>query len=220
MAPAVTRACEIPGQRQAGHDLCQHLQHLADGGGGHVLMTLAVAAVSAGQADQQHGRSEHEDALGRLYVVERVGQLVRDQRHDQRAGDAQHKERPPRDREYAPHLIVAAHRVRLAYHARERHGQTRGGQREEHAVYVVGDQEVRVALIAEDVAQRYLVDSTEYLHYNDAGGQYCRAVEIVLLFGFCQNPFLLSSPGGTVCLLYTKIMKKSSNYAVCLRPDS
>ena len=48
-----------------------------------------------------------------------------------------------------------------------------------------------VAFVAKYVAQRNLVNRAEYLHYDDAGGQYRRAVEIVLLFGFGQ--VLLSS---------------------------
>ena len=93
----------------------------------------------------------------------------------------------PGDGEDAPDLVRAVHRVRLAYHARERHGQARRGDGEEHAVDIVGHEEVRVALVAEDVPQRYLVDSAEYLHYNNARGQYSRAVQIVLLFGLSQG---------------------------------
>ena len=42
-------------------------------------------------------------------------------------------------------------------------------------------------LVTEDVPQRYLVDSAEYLHDNNARGQYSRAVQIVLLFGLSQG---------------------------------
>ena len=86
---------EVPGEGQARYDLGQHFEHLADSGRGHVLMPLAVAAVGAGQADQQHGRREDKDAPGGLNVVERVGELAREEGHGQGARHAEDEEGPP-----------------------------------------------------------------------------------------------------------------------------
>ena len=189
---AVPRADEIPREREPGGDLREHLEHLADRGGGHVLVALAVAAVGAGEADEQHRGAQSQYAQPRLGVVQRVRERVGEEGHYERAHDAYDKEGPPGHGEYPPHLVGPVHRVRLRDEPRERDRQPRRGQREEDAVDVVGHEEVRVALVAEDVAEGYLVDGAEYLHNHDAEGEYRRAVEVILLSGFAQAAFLLS----------------------------
>ena len=98
---ALAHALEVPSQHEADNDLYKHLEHLADGGGRHVLVALAVAAVGAGQADQQHGGGEGADALRGLDVVERVREFRGEEEHDERAYDTQHAEGQPRDGEGA-----------------------------------------------------------------------------------------------------------------------
>ena len=48
----------IPCQRQANAQLQQGFQHLTDGGGGHVALSLGVAPHTGQQAHAEHGRSQ------------------------------------------------------------------------------------------------------------------------------------------------------------------
>ena len=136
--------------------------------------------------------------MGEGYAVLKQGQVYLDAIETPREAviafltDAYDEEGPPGHGEYPPHLVGPVHRVRLRDEPRERDGQPRRGQREEDAVDIVGHEEVRVALVAEDVAEGYLVDGAEYLHNHDAEGEYRRAVEVILLSGFAQAAFLLS----------------------------
>ena len=130
------------------------------------------------------GGGQGEDALRGLHVVERVRELRREEEHYQCADNAQDEESQPGDGEDPLHLVRAVHSVCLAYHAGEGHGQARRCDGQEHAVYVVGHEEVRIALVAEYIPQRHLVDEAEDLHNHDAGSEDGRAVQVVLLFGF------------------------------------
>ena len=184
---ALARVQQPLGQRKADDDLYQHLQHLPHGGGAHVCVALDVAAVGAGDAHQQHRRGQGEHALRAFRrVYEDDGHLRGEEQHQRGEQRAQHGQRDIGHAEGAAHLVVAPERAGSGDHARERHGQSRGGDGEQDVIYAVGGVEIAVAGVAEYVAERYLIDGAEYLHDDDARGEDGRAVEIVLLFGFRQ----------------------------------
>ena len=70
------------------------------------------------------------------------------------------------------------------HEARERHRQTGRGEREEHVIDVVRAREHRIALVAEEVPERDLIDEAQNLHDDDAHGQDRGAVQIVLALMF------------------------------------
>lgn len=172
------------GKCKPGEDLKEHLEYLADCGGLHVLVALAIAAVGAGQADEQQRRGEGLNALRSARVAEQHRKLGGVKEHDERADEAQHEECTPRYGEGTLHLRRAVHGVGLGYHPRERHGQARGRKREENTVDVVGHEKMRHTGIAEDIPKRYLVYCAEYFDDDNAGRKYRSAVQVVLLFGF------------------------------------
>ena len=170
-----------PGQREAHHDLDQHLQHLAHGGGHHVAEALAVAAIGRHQAYQQHRGAHHADAQRGVRVSQdAVGDLVREQGHDQRADEAQPEEGPPGDREGAPQLIGAALGVGLGDHAGQCDGKARRRERQKYVIDVVGRVEERVSVVDEDIPDGHLVQEAQDLHDDHARGEDRRAVQIVL----------------------------------------
>lgn len=115
------------------------------------------------------------------------GQLRRKQEHDQPEQNAEDRKRQPCNAEDLARLHGTAERVRLADHARERDRHARRSHREKNVIDIVSDGKVSIPLVAEDIAERDLVDRAEDLGDHHAGGHNGRAVEIVLLAVFLQN---------------------------------
>ncbi len=172
---------EIPREHQAHHGFHQHVDHLRDGRGLHVALPLGKALVRRRQTHEEHCRADRPDALRGLHIVHHVGELGGEEVHDQAAQQPQNGEHAERRVEGAAHLHGPAQRVCLADHTAERHGQTRGGQREKHVIDIVGHHEVRVTLVAEDVPERDLVDRAEDLRDDHAHSEDGGAVQVVLL---------------------------------------
>ena len=183
----LSRAQEGRREDQAEDDLEEHLQHLVDGGGDHVAVALAVAAVGRDQAHQQDRRGHRADRHGRVRVFQIIGgQPLREGEEHEGEDHADHREGRQRDAEGLFLLPHAAVSVRLRHQARERHGQTGRREREEDIVDAVGAHEHGIALVAEDVPQGDLVEEAQHLHDDHAHGEDRRAVHVVLLPALCH----------------------------------
>ena len=184
---ALARADQHRGEDQAEDDLEEHLQHLVDGRGDHVAVALAVAAVGRDKAHQQDRRGHRADAQRGVRIFKVVGgQPFGESIEHEGEKHADNGEGRQRDAEGLFLLPHAAVRVGLRHHARERHGQTGRREREEDVVDAVSAQEHRIALVAENVAEGYLVDGAQHLHDDHAHGEDRRAVHVVLLSALCH----------------------------------
>ena len=203
---ALARTGEHHGEDKSDDDLDEHLEHLSDRGRGHVAVALNIAAERAREAHEQHRGRERPNALADLRLAdEKHRHLRREQEHGEREHNAQHGEDDGRDAEGPPCLPRAVQRVRLADHAAERHGKSRGGDREQHVIDRVGGEEIAVARVAQNVLQRDLVDRAEDLHNDHTGGKDRRAVEKVLLFCLCQACYLQTRKRALSVLYYMPI---------------
>ena len=73
---------EISGEGKTHRDLGKHLEHLADGGGLHILIALGQASVGRRKAAQEHCGRQHPDAQRRIGAVdERIGQPLGENKH-------------------------------------------------------------------------------------------------------------------------------------------
>ena len=100
---------------------------------------------------------------------------------------AENGKRQPGHAEDLARLHGAAERVRLADHARERDRHTRRGHVKKDIINIIGNGEIAVSLVAENIAERDLIDRAEDLDDHNAGRYDGRAVEIVLLAAFLQS---------------------------------
>ena len=171
------------GEDESGDDLEQHLQHLVYGCRDHVAVALTIAAVGRDEAHEQDRRSHGADA-GRGVGVFKVGrgEPVGQQEQYQREHKADDGKRPARNAEGLFLLTGAAVCVRLRDKARQRHRQTGGRQREKDVVYIVGAEEHGISLVAENIAERDLIDEAQQLHDDDADSEDGGAMHIVLSF--------------------------------------
>ena len=108
-------------------------------------------------------------------------QLTVSEAEDQREDDAYHRKGRECDAESLFLLLCAAVRVGLGDEARECNGKTRCCQSEEDEIDTVGAGEHGIAFIAQYVAERYFIDEAQQLHYDNADGEYRRAVYKILL---------------------------------------
>ena len=183
----LARARKAPRKHKADGDFPHDLQDLRNGGRLHVAHALRIAAVRARQIHEHKRRGQRPDALRCADIVEHAGQLRREQEHDQPEDQADDGKRQPRDTEDLARLHGPAERVRLADHARERDRHARRGHGEKDIINIVGNGKISIPLVAENVAERDLIDRAEDLDDHNAGRYDGRAVEIVLLAAFLQS---------------------------------
>ena len=183
------RADEKEGERQADDELADFLDHLSERRGDHVPPTLTIAAVGGRKAhDHDRGR-KRENARRGVRIAHHHGKLPVEEEHQQREKPADGRERPGGGAENTLHLGGAVERIRLRDHARERHREPGGRQREEKAVDVVRHHKVGEALVAKQLhaAERELIEERRDLDDDRRSDHDRRAVEIILLFGFRQG---------------------------------
>ena len=178
------QAQNIPGQRQPDTHLAQRLQHLADGGGGHVPLTLGIAPHTGQQTHAEHRRGQGADGLGGHGVFLKGRQLLRAEEHQQGPRQPQDEEQPDGRAEDLPLLILLALGVGLTGELGDGQGQTGRCEDIQKIVDEVGGVEVGLAHLAQDVVQRQLVDRADELHHHHGGGQNGRAAHKGLLFGW------------------------------------
>ena len=172
---------------EAGDDLEQDLQHLVHGGGEHVAVALAVAAISRNHAHQQD-RGRHGAHAGRGVRVFQIdgGEPVWEEEQHRRKDQPKQCKAHERDAESLLLQADVTASVSLGHKARERDRQARRRQREENIIDVVCACEHGIALVAEDIPERYLVNEAQKLHDDDADCQDRGAVQIVLALLFCH----------------------------------
>ena len=183
----LARARKAPREHKTDGDLAHDLEDLGDGRRLHVAHALRIAAVRARQIHEHERRRQRPDALCCADIVEHPGQLRREQEHDQAEQQAENGKRQPGHAEDLARLHGAAERVRLADHARERDRHTRRGHVEKDIINIIGNGEIAVSLVAENIAERDLIDRAEDLDDHNASRHHGRAVEIVLLAAFLQT---------------------------------
>ena len=183
------RADEKEGERQADDELADFLDHLSERRGDHVPPALTVAAVGGRKAHDHDCGRKCENARRGVRIAHHHGKLPVEEEHQQREEPADGRERPGGGAEDALHLGGPVERIRLRDHARERHREPGGRQREEKAVDVVRHHKVGEALVAEQLhaAEREFIEERRDLDDDRRSDHDRRAVEIILLFGFRQG---------------------------------
>ena len=86
-------------------------------------------------------------------------------------------------------FILPPQGVGLAGELGDGQRQSRGGDGQKQVVDVVGDREMGLALVADDVPQRDLVNGADDLHNGHSGSQNRRAAQerLLFLFGHEEN---------------------------------
>ena len=153
----------IPGQRQTDAQLQKGLQHLADGGGGHVALTLGVATHTGQQAHAEHRRGQRLYSSGGQRVVQESGQRVRAEEHQHGAHQTQTEEQPDGGGEDPPLLIFQSFGVGLAGHPGDGQGQTCRGKGQQKVVDLVGGVKISLSRAAQNIAKRDLIGCADEL---------------------------------------------------------
>ena len=153
----------VPGQGQADAQLQQSLQHLADGGGGHVPLALGIAPHTGQQTHAEHGGSQGLDGGGRQGVVQEPGQRVRTEEHQHGADQTQTEEQPDGGGEDPPLLVFQPPGVGLTGHPGDGQGQARRGKGQQKVVDLVGGVKISLSRAAQNIAERDLVGRTDEL---------------------------------------------------------
>ena len=153
----------IPRQRQADAQLQKGLQHLTDGGGGHVALTLRVAPHTGQQAHAEHRWGQRLYGSGGQRVVQEPGQRVRTEEHQHGADQTQTEEQPDGGGEDPPLLVFQPPGVGLTGHPGDGQGQARRGKGQQKVVDLVGGVKISLSRAAQNIAERDLVGRADEL---------------------------------------------------------
>ena len=169
--------------QQAGDDLEEDLEHLVHGGRDHVAVALAVAPVGRDQAHQENGRghgTHAERRVGLTQIEMREPLVAEEHDHPEEQADDGKGQKGGTEGLFLGGRFALG--VRHGDHAGKGHGEAGGRQGKEDVVDVVGRKKNPVAVVAEDVPQRDLVDGPENLHDDHADRQDGGPVHEILLF--------------------------------------
>ena len=170
--------------------------HLGNGGGNHVALTLEEATVGTHHADQQGAGTKETDGSPGIRLILKLSQLAAEHRHQQGTGNAQPQENAPGSAVDPADLVVVVQGAGLGNHPAHGHRQSGGGDHQQHVVDVVGGIEVTEALLADDGVQGNLVQRAQNLYNGGGHGQQGGTLEKILLFlgfGHTLPPYLASS---------------------------
>ena len=171
---------QVQAQPQPDEQLAGGLRHLSGGGRHHIAQPLGIAPQRRRQAYQQHRRSQRPQGRGRVRIVERGGQGLRQQAHNGRAHQPQRRQQGKAQVQAAAHGAIAPLGGGPGHHAAQGHRQPRCGQHQQQTVNVVRGVEMRHALPVQQVPQRDLVQGAQQLCHRHSPGQNGRAAHEVL----------------------------------------
>ena len=171
---------QVQAQPQPDEQLAGGLRHLSGGGRHHIAQPLGIAPQRRRQAYQQHRRPQRPQGRGRVRIVERGGQGLRQQAHNGGTHQPQRRQQGQAQVQAAAHGAIAPLGGGTGHHAAQGHRQSRRGQHQQQTVNVVRGVEMRHALPVQQVPQRDLVQGTQQLCHRHSPGQNGRAAHEVL----------------------------------------
>ena len=167
---ALAHLQQVPCQRQTNAQLAQGFQHLRNGRGGHVALTLGIAAHTGQQADAEHSGSQCLHRRCSQTVLQEGRQKACPEEHEQRTHQTQTKEQPDGGAEDLPLLVLFSLCMGLTGHLGDGQRKTCRGNGQQNVIDVICRVEIGFSLSAQNVVQGQLIECTDDLDY----GNRCR----------------------------------------------